>query len=176
MKILTFGARGEFNTFFMQEVSMAAGLDKKACEKIGASLSQALANTYLIFVKAQNFHWNVVDPRFAMLHDFFQQDYEALFEGIDIIAERIRMLGLKAPGSLREFLDLGSIDEADSNLSGDEMISELLRDHETAIKGLRGMIQEAMDFGDEGTGDMLIDRLRYHEKVAWMLRSHLSES
>lgn len=152
---------------------MAAGLEKKACQKIGATLSQALANTYLLLVKSQNFHWNVVDPRFHSLHEFFQEQYEALFEAVDEIAERIRMLGLKSPGSLREFLDLGNLDEADTNLTGDEMLSELLADHETVIKALREMIEEAVEFGDEGTGDMLIDRLRFHEKTAWMLRSHL---
>jgi len=154
---------------------MAAGLDKKTCQRVGASLSRALANTYLLQVKSQNFHWNVVDPRFHSLHEFFQEQYEALFEAVDEIAERIRMLGLKSPGSLREFLDLGTLDEADVNLSGDEMLSELLSDHEAVIVSLREMIKEAMDLGDEGTGDMLIDRLRFHEKTAWMLHSHLGE-
>jgi len=154
---------------------MAAGLEKKACQKIGATLSQALANTYLLLIKSQNFHWNVVDPRFHSLHAFFQEQYEALFEAVDEIAERIRMLGMKSPGSLREFLDLGSLDEADVNLSGDEMLQDLLSDHEAVISGLRNMIKEAMDYGDEGTGDMLIDRLRFHEKTVWMLRSHLGD-
>ncbi len=155
---------------------MAAGLDKKACQKIGASLSQALANTYLLLVKSQNFHWNVVDPRFHSLHEFFQEQYEELFEAVDEIAERIRMLGLKSPGSLREFLDIGNLDEADTNLTGDEMLSDLLADHEAVIEGIREMIVESQEFGDEGTSDMLIARLRFHEKTAWMLRSHFNNS
>jgi len=153
---------------------MAAGLDKKACQKIAATLSQALANTYLIQIKSQNFHWNVVDPRFHMLHDFFQEQYEALFEAVDIIAERIRILGQKSPGSLREFLDLSTLDEADVNLTGDEMLQNLLSDHESVVGSLRDMVKEAQEFGDEGTADLLIDRLRFHEKTAWMLRSHIA--
>ncbi len=155
---------------------MAAGLDKKSAQKIKVLLSRSLANTYLLLVKTQNFHWNVVDARFHSLHEFFQEQYEALFEAVDEIAERIRMLGFKSPGSLREFLDLGTLDEAETNLSGDDMLSELLIDHELVIKDLREQIKESIELGDEGTGDMLIDRLRFHEKTAWMLHSHFFES
>jgi starvation-inducible DNA-binding protein len=154
---------------------MAAGLDKKARQSIKVILSKALANTYILLAKTQNFHWNVVDPRFHSLHELFQQQYEALFEAADEIAERIRMLGFKSPGSLREFLDLGTLDEAETNLSGDDMLSELLIDHELIIKDLREQIKEVIDLGDEGTGDMLIDRLRFHEKTAWMLHGHFFE-
>jgi len=109
-----------------------------------------------------------------MLHDFFQEQYEALFEAVDIIAERIRILGQKSPGSLREFLDLSTLDEADVNLTGDEMLQNLLSDHESVVGSLRDMVKEAQEFGDEGTADLLIDRLRFHEKTAWMLRSHIA--
>jgi len=153
---------------------MVAGLDKKACQKIGATLSQALSNSYLLLIKSQNFHWNVVDPRFHSLHEFFEEQYDNLFEAVDEIAERIRMLGQKSPGSLREFLDLSVLDEADVNLSGDEMLQNLLSDHEAVIVSLREMIREAQEFDDEGTADMFVGRLRFHEKAAWMLRSHLA--
>lgn len=154
---------------------MTAGIEKKGAEKIAALLSRLLANTYSLQVKTQNFHWNVVDPRFTSLHKFFEQQYDAIAEGVDEIAERIRMLGHRSPGSMREFLDLGGLDEASGVSSGDEMLSELLVDHQLVIKEIRGMIKESQEYDDEGTADMLIGRLRFHEKTVWMLHSHFYE-
>jgi len=154
---------------------MTAGLDKKGTEKMAVLLSQCLANLYTLQVKTQNFHWNLVDPRFHSLHAFFQEQYEKVFEFVDEVAERIRMLGHRAPGSMREFLDLGTLDEASGLSSGDEMLSELLIDHELIIKEIRGVIEEAQKVNDEGTADLLIALLRFHEKTVWMLHSHFFE-
>lgn len=153
----------------------ASGLEQKACEKIASFLARTQANTYLLLVKTQNFHWNLVDSRFHSLHGFFEEQYTELFTAVDGLAERIRMLGIRAPGSLQEFLDLGSLDETSGVLSGDAMLSELLIDHELIIQDLRGQIQEAGKYNDQGTIDLLIERLRAHEKTSWMLKAHFSE-
>lgn len=153
---------------------MGIGIEQKAADRIVEILSKVLANSYLLLVKTQNFHWNVVDPRFSELHLFFESQYENLQEAVDVIAEQIRSLGAKAPGSMREFLDIGSLDESSGALSGDEMLSELLIDHETMISDLRKYIKLAQDAGEEGSADLLIERLRFHEKTLWMVRSHLA--
>ena len=150
----------------------AAGLEQKACEKIATFLSRTLANTYLLQVKTQNFHWNLNDNRFASLHSFFEEQYSELFTAVDALAERLRMLGIRSPGSLSEFLDLSTLDEASGGLTGDEMLSELLIDHELIIQDLRGQIKEASEYNDLGTADLLTERLRSHEKSSWMLKAH----
>lgn len=136
-------------------------------------LSTVLADTYVIYVKTQNFHWNVEDKRFHSLHEFFEEHYTTLAEAVDEIAERIRMVGSKSPGSLSEFLRLTRLQEAKGVYSGDQMIKELLKDHESLIANLKKHIQEVQKAGDEGTADLLIQRLRAHEKMAWMLKAHL---
>ncbi len=152
------------------EASMV--MDNEAIKRITHLLSVLLADTYLLYLKTQNFHWNVEDSRFHSLHEMFEKQYSSLAEAIDEIAERIRMLGEKSPGTMRQFLELTTISEADSDLSGDQMIQTLMADHETLTHHLRPMIKEASDLNDEGSADMFISRLRFHEKTAWMLRSH----
>lgn len=147
-------------------------LKPKAIEQLTHSLSVVLANTYLLYVKTQNFHWNVIDPRFYSLHKMLEEQYEGLAEAVDIIAERIRMLGNKSPASMEEFLELTTLKETSKQISGDEMLKQLLYDHEAIIKMLREKIDEAAEFEDQGTQDMYIQRLREHEKTAWMLRAH----
>lgn len=139
------------------------------------NLTVFLANSYILYVKTQNFHWNVVDPRFYSLHKFFEEQYEAFQEGIDEIAERIRMLQAKSPGSMTEFLKLGTLKESSAkSLSANQMIYELLVDHEAVIKDLHRDIAKANAAGDDGTADMMIQRIRFHEKASWMLRSHIT--
>jgi|EndMetStandDraft_5_1072996.scaffolds.fasta_scaffold607016_1 starvation-inducible DNA-binding protein len=146
--------------------------DQNVRQKIINFLAQTLADTYLLYVKTQNFHWNVIDERFFSLHKMFEEQYEALAAATDDLAERIRALNGKAPGSMRQFLELTSLDEDDNDLPADVMLQHLIEDH-TAIAGrLRPLIPESQKYGDEGTGDLLIQRLRFHEKTAWMLRSH----
>lgn len=137
------------------------------------SLKKMLANTHLLYVKTLNYHWNVKDGRFAMLHALFQDQYETLAGYVDEFAERIRMLGGKAPGTLKEFLALGTVAEGDSGKSGNEMIKDLATSHEAAAEALRAGIKEAESKGDPGTADLMVDALRDHEKAAWFLKSHL---
>lgn len=153
---------------------MSTHLEQKAADRLVEILSKTLANSYLLKVKTQNFHWNVVDPRFSQLHLFFEEQYEDLEEAIDTLAEQIRALGAKAPGAMREFLDIGSLDESTAQLTADEMLTELQIDHETMVSDLRAFIKLAQELGDEGSADLLINRLRAHEKALWMVRSHLA--
>ncbi|MBS4167430.1 DNA starvation/stationary phase protection protein [Parachlamydia sp. AcF125] len=144
-------------------------------EPICKSLAQVLADTYILYVKTQNFHWNVVDPRFYSLHKMLEDQYAELAEALDEIAERMRMLNGKSPATMKKFLELGSLSEAEGGLSGDEMLQILINDHAALIKTVRKKIEEAQTLQDEGTADMLIQRLRAHEKNHWMLQSHFKE-
>lgn len=147
-------------------------LGQEARMEVTRVLSQMLADTYVLYVKTQNFHWNVVDPRFYQLHKFFEGQYEELAEALDIIAERIRMMGGKSPGSMHRFLELSTLKESDEELSTYEMLQQLTQDHIFMSDSTRFLIEEVSKFGDEGTADMMINRLRSHEKNAWMLQSH----
>lgn len=155
-------------------MKMHLGLEKNVCQQVAQRLGLLLADTYVLYTKTQCFHWNIVDPRFYSLHKFLEGQYEELAEAVDIIAERIRMLGERSPGSLAQFLDKTKLKESDGNLKGDDMLKELLQDHETMCRFLREGIDACQEVGDEGTADMFIQRLRDHEKTAWMLRAHFT--
>lgn len=154
-------------------VKTNSSIDRSSALQIAQILSQVLADTYIAYVKTQNFHWNLVDPRFHSLHVFFEENYKQLAEAADEVAERIRVLKIKAPGSLKEFLELGTLGESEGDLSGNEMIAELCHDREKLAQLIRPRIEEVIKMGDEGTGDLLIQHLRMHEKAAWMYRSYL---
>lgn len=153
-------------------MSTPLALDEESARQIASDLAVCLSDTYVVYVKTQNFHWNVKDPRFHSLHEFFEEEYKSLAEAVDIIAERIRMLEAKTPASLKQFLELSRLEEAHGDLTADDMLKELLQDHQSIILWLRPQIEQTAKLGDQGTSDMLIQRLRAHEKAAWMLRSH----
>lgn len=150
--------------------------DPNACRQVSHQLAQFLADTYVLYVKTQNFHWNIVDARFFFLHKMFEEQYEDLAEAIDELAERIRGLGYKSPGSMSQFLELTMLEEAGSNLNANEMILQLAEDHQAIARSLHARIDEANKFHDDGTADLFIERLRVHEKTAWMLRSHFQSA
>jgi len=152
-----------------QEIELTAD----ATNRIAQDLAVILSDTYILYVKTQNFHWNVTDPRFYALHKMLEEQYEELAEATDEIAERIRMIGHRSPAGLRQFLEMGTLEDSPNDLSGNQMLEQLLRDHDTIIRNLRQKIEEFIDLDDQGSGDLLIQRLRAHEKTAWMLRSHL---
>lgn len=152
---------------------MKSSSRKSSQSNIAKHLASFLADTYILYLKTQNFHWNIVDPRFYFLHKMFEEQYEELAEAVDVIAERLRGLGVKSPGSMKEFLSLTHLKEASGQYSGNEMIKELLHDNQFISQSLHDLITEANDQGDDGTADLYIDRVRVHQKAAWMLRSHL---
>lgn len=151
------------------------GLTKEQREGVLGLLGTLLADEYVLYTKTRNFHWNVKGPLFSDLHKFYESQYEEIDETIDEVAERIRSLGGVAPGSLKEFLSLATLQEAaGGGLNSQEMTGALLHDHEQVIVFLRGALDAAGNqFGDAGTSDFLTGLLEEHEKKAWMLRSML---
>ena len=156
---------------------MATNIKIKASDrkKIVAGLSKVLAESYSLSLKTQNFHWNVTGPMFQPLHSVFEEQYDALAEAVDEVAERIRALGLKAPGSFSEFQKLSSIKDASGNNKAMEMIKELKEGHETISETANKVVATAQEGGDEGTADLMIARIQEHDKTAWMLRSFLEK-
>jgi len=138
-----------------------------------SALKTLLADTYTLYLKTHNFHWNVTGPMFTTLHTLFETQYTELALAVDEIAERIRTLGAKAPGSYREFAALASIEEAGGSETAVDMIQALVADQETIVSAARAVIAAAGDAGDDASADLGTRRIDIHQKSAWMLRSHL---
>lgn len=136
-----------------------------------AVLEQALADTYALALKTQNYHWNVEGPTFFGLHNLFEEQYNDAHGAVDELAERIRALGAPAPGSFQAFMDATKIADAKQNIDAQAMVSDLVSSHETMGDTLREGISVAEEAGDPATADMLTARLTTHDKHAWMLRS-----
>ncbi|WZV76032.1 non-specific DNA-binding protein DpsA [Burkholderia pseudomallei] len=149
------------------------GISDKDRKKIAAGLSRLLADTYTLYLKTHNFHWNVTGPMFNTLHLMFEEQYNELWLAVDLVAERIRTLGVVAPGTYREFAKLSSIPEADGVPAAEEMIRQLVEGHEAVVRTARAIFPDA-DAASEPTADLLTQRLQTHEKTAWMLRSLLA--
>jgi starvation-inducible DNA-binding protein len=140
---------------------------------IGEGLSRLLADTYSLYLMTHNFHWNVTGPMFPALHLMFETQYNELALAVDLIAERIRALGLPAPGTYTEFGRLSSIAEPIGVPKADEMIRVLLAGQEAVVRTARSVLPLAANALDEATTDLLTQRMQSHEKTAWMLRSLL---
>ncbi len=151
------------------------GIPAEQRKEIAKGLSRLLADSYTLYLKTHNFHWNVTGPMFNTLHLMFEQQYTELAAAVDEIAERIRALGLPAPGSYRQFSELTSIEEAVDVPSADGMIRQLVRDNETVVRTARQVLPLAGEVHDEPTVDLLTGRMQVHEKNAWMLRSMLAD-
>lgn len=149
------------------------GLDEKSREEIAKGLSRLLADTYTLYLKTHNFHWNVTGPMFQTLHVMFEGQYDELALAVDAIAERIRSLGVKAPGSYAEFTKLTVIKESLADLSATQMIADLVLGQEAVIRTAREMFSVVDESHDAPTADLLTQRMQIHEKTAWMLRSML---
>ena len=149
------------------------GIAEKDRKAIAKGLMALLADTYTLYLKTHNFHWNVTGPMFNTLHLMFEQQYTELATAVDSIAERIRSLGERAPGSYAEFGKLASIKEASGTPDAAMMIRQLVEGNEAVVKTARSIFDTADDAGDESTADLLTQRLQIHEKTAWMLRSLL---
>ena len=141
---------------------------------VAEQLGKVLADTYTLYLKTHNYHWNVTGPMFNTLHLMFEDQYNELWMAVDLIAERIRSLGEYAPGSYAQFAALTSIDEADGVPDAHAMLADLVAGHESVARTARQAFGPAEAAGDQSTADLLTQRLQIHEKTAWMLRSMLA--
>jgi starvation-inducible DNA-binding protein len=156
------------------ELTINIGIDEEDRKAIADGLSHVLADSYTLYLKTHNYHWNVVGPMFNTLHLMFEQQYNELALAVDLIAERIRALGEPAPGSYRQFVELSSVTEDTDAPDAEEMIRRLVEGHETTARTARSMFELVDRANDEPTADLLTQRLQVHEKTAWMLRSMLA--
>ena len=155
-------------------MSIDIGIDQKHRAAISDGLSRLLADSYTLYLKTHNYHWNVTGPLFSTLHTMFETQYTELATAVDEIAERIRALGFPAPGSYRRFAELTAIEEETSVPDAREMIRQLVIGQEAVARTARGAFPAAEKAGDEPTADLLTQRMQIHEKNAWMLRSMLA--
>ncbi|MBX3394149.1 MAG: DNA starvation/stationary phase protection protein [Phycisphaerae bacterium] len=153
------------------------GINDSNRQAVSQILAAVLADEHVLYVKTRNYHWNVVGPQFNDLHKFLEQQYNLLEESIDAVAERIRTLGSKSPGTMTEFVKLARLKEEPGKFpNARSMVGNLLADHETLIRQLRTDLEACGSrFGDAGTNDFLTGLMEQHEKMAWMLRAFLEE-
>ncbi len=149
------------------------GISEAERQAVAEGLSRLLADSYTLYLKTHNYHWNVTGPQFATLHTLFETHYTELALAVDLIAERIRALGFAAPGSYKTFSELSSITEEDDAPNAEDMIKRLVVGQETIVRTAREIFPIAEQAQDEPTADLLTQRMQIHEKNAWMLRSLL---
>ena len=152
---------------------MDIGIKEKDRREIADGLAKLLADSYTLYLKTHNFHWNVTGPMFQTLHLMFETQYTELALAVDLIAERIRALGVAAPGTYREFAKLASIKESEGVPAATEMIRQLVAGQEAVVRTARSIFPVVGAANDEATADLLTQRMQLHEKNAWMLRSLL---
>lgn len=157
----------------MQALPINIGISETDRQQIAEGLSRLLADTYTLYLKTHNFHWNVTGPMFQTLHLMFEEQYNELALAVDAVAERIRTLGFPAPGTYKEYSQLTSIQEAEGVPSAEDMIKELVAGQEAVVRTARSVFPLADAANDEPTADLLTQRMQIHEKTAWMLRSLL---
>ncbi|HJQ22487.1 MAG TPA: Dps family protein [Blastocatellia bacterium] len=157
-----------------QAMPIDIGIEENDRREIAAGLSRLLADTYTLYLKTHNFHWNVTGPMFQTLHLMFEQQYNELALAVDLIAERIRALGFPAPGSYQQFAALSSIKEEAGVPAAEQMIRALVAGQEAVARTARSIFDVVERANDQPTADLLTQRLQVHEKTAWMLRSLLA--
>ncbi|MGD9887819.1 MAG: Dps family protein [Halothiobacillaceae bacterium] len=155
--------------------SINIGLDDAQREAIGAGLSKLLADSYSLFLMTHNFHWNVVGSQFRSLHMMFEEQYTELFTGVDEIAERLRSLGLAAPGTFKQFEALASFAIPEGMMNARAMLLALVDAQEAVVRTARATLPVADEANDQPTLDLLTRRMEVHEKNAWMLRAMTQE-
>ncbi len=155
----------------MTEINI--GINEQDRQTVAAHLKRLLADSYTLYLQTHNFHWNVTGKQFRDLHLMFEEHYNELSIAVDDIAERIRTLGSPAPGTYKAFAELSSIQEVEEVPKSDAMISILNRSHETVVRTCREALKVAQDADDESSAALISDRMRIHEKTAWMLRALL---
>jgi starvation-inducible DNA-binding protein len=147
------------------------GINEQDREVIAQGLKCLLADSYTLYLQTHNFHWNVTGPQFRELHLMFEEHYTEMAVAVDDVAERIRTLDVAAPGTYKEFAKLSSIQEIDGVPSSSDMVKILLAGHESVIKTCRKVLVSAQQANDESSAALVSDRMRVHEKTAWMLRA-----
>ena len=147
------------------------GIKEDDRQSIAAGLKHLLADSYTLYLQTHNFHWKVTGPQFRELHLMFEEHYTELALAVDEIAERIRTLDVQAPGTYKEFVRLSSIEEVEGVPEGREMVDILTTGHEKVVKTCRKVLKLAQEADDESTAALVSDRMRIHEKTAWMLRA-----
>ena len=157
----------------MNAPAIDIGINDATREQIADGLSRLLADTYTLYLKTHNFHWNVTGPMFNTLHLMFEAQYTELALAVDLIAERIRALGFPAPGSYSAYARLSTIAEAEGNPPAQDMIRQLMQGQESVVRTARSIFPLVDDAHDEPSADLLTQRMQVHEKNAWMLRSLL---
>lgn len=153
--------------------SIDIGIEEATRKAIAAGLAALMADTYALYLKTHNFHWNVTGPMFETLHLMFERHYNELWVAVDVIAERIRALGFPAPGTYAEFGRLSSIKDTQGVPAAEDMIRALVEGHETVSRTVRKLVPAVEKASDQATLDLLTQRMNSHEKTAWMLRSLL---
>ncbi|MEP0872490.1 DNA starvation/stationary phase protection protein [Trichocoleus desertorum AS-A10] len=156
-------------------IAINIGISEADRKEIVDGLSRLLADTYTLYLKTHNFHWNVTGPMFQTLHLMFETQYTELALAVDLIAERIRALGFPAPGTYSDFARLSSIEETPGVPTADEMIRLLVEGQEAVVRTARSVFPATERVNDEPTADLLTQRMQIHEKTAWMLRSLLDQ-
>ena len=151
------------------------GIGEKDRKAIANGLSRFLADSYTLYLKTHNFHWNVTGPMFNSLHVMFMNQYTEQWAALDEIAERIRALGYPAPGSFSQFTKTTTITEETGVPKANDMIRQLVEGHEAVARTARAVFPTAEEANDQPTADLLTQRLQIHEKTAWMLRSLLEQ-
>jgi len=140
---------------------------------VADAASRLLADSYTLYLKTHNFHWNVTGPMFTTLHNLFEQEYMDLATAVDEIAERIRALGAPSPGSYSQFMEVAKVKEDTTVPSATDMIRNLVDDYETVVDSARKLVRAGEKAGDDASVDLGVRRIDVHEKGAWLLRSHL---
>ncbi len=147
------------------------GINEQDRFRIAEGLKKLLADSYTLYLQTHNFHWNVTGPQFRELHLMFEEHYTELAIAVDDIAERIRTLDVAAPGTYRALSELSSIKEVEGVPPANEMVDILTKSHELVVKTCRDALLLAQKANDESSASLISDRMRVHEKTAWMLRA-----
>lgn len=153
--------------------AVAIGIEARRLDKLASALNELLADEFMLYVKARNFHWNVVGPDFAELHAFFEKRYEEQNDIVDAVAERVRALGHPAVATMSGYLRGTTLKETPENLDDRAMLQALVYDLEAVCRSIRPKLELAQSSRDEGTVNLLGGLLERHEKAAWMARSYL---
>jgi len=157
----------------MNSPAIDIGINESDRQAVAEGLKHLLADTYTLYLQTHNFHWNVTGPQFRELHLMFEEHYNEMAVAVDDVAERIRTLGVAAPGTYKSLAEYSKVEEVEGVPEASKMLEILTKNHEQVIKTCRSVLKLAQEAADESSVALISDRMRLHEKTAWMLRSLL---